>query len=113
MIFDALEAEVKPPKSLLAEYQSVIGSLQWLISARPEISYAVNTLARATHVCTEQLLREAKRVLQYLYASKSLGIAYKTNCQEPLTAFADASFLEEKSITGYACMLGHATISFK
>lgn len=59
------------------DYLSVVGSLMHIAnSVRFDIATAVNMLASHSSSPTVQCVNAAKRVLKYLYNTKSLGIAY-------------------------------------
>ena len=70
------QEERSVPKSTF-DYLSVVGSLLHISNClRPDISYAVGNLARFAATPGEAHVKAAKRVLQYLYQTKSLGITY-------------------------------------
>ena len=49
---------------------------------RPDISYAVGNLARFAAAPGDAHVKAAKRVLQYLYQSRTLGITYYRDCDQ-------------------------------
>ena len=64
------------PKSAF-DYLSVVGSLLHIANCvRCDISYAVGNLARFSAAPGPAHVRAVKRCLQYLYATRSLGITY-------------------------------------
>ena len=59
------------------DYLSVVGSLLHISNClRPDVSYAVGNLARFAAAPGDAHVKAARRVLQYLYRTKSLGITY-------------------------------------
>ena len=65
------------------DYLSVVGSLLHISNClRPDISYAVGNLARFANAPGAAHVRAAKRVLQYLYQSRTLGITYYRDCDQ-------------------------------
>ena len=59
------------------DYLSVVGSLLHISNClRPDISYAVGNLARFAAAPGNAHVKAVRRVLQYLYRTKSLGITY-------------------------------------
>jgi hypothetical protein len=111
------------PPELIKEYQSLIGSLIFLaIWTRPDIAYAVNTLARYMTKPTQTLITAAKRVFKYLKGTMDLGIMFPT--VDPrgfgpntLVAYADTSDADckitSKSTGGYVLFLNGAPIAFR
>ena len=70
------QTERTVPKSDF-DYLSVVGSLLHIVNCvRCDASYAVGVLARHANSPGPTHVRAAKRVLQYLYRTRSLGIAY-------------------------------------
>lgn len=60
---------------LRALYQRIVGSLNYAaISVRPDIAFAVNTLARYLQRPGEAHLTAAKRVLRYLRHTADMGL---------------------------------------
>ncbi len=67
-------------KDEITHYQKIIGILNYATSTvRIDIAYATSLLARKSPSPTQYNLKTAKRVLNYLVASKELGITYKQN----------------------------------
>ena len=65
------------------DYLSVVGSLLHISNClRPDISYAVGNLARFAAAPGDAHVKAAKRVLQYLFQSKKLGITYYRDCDQ-------------------------------
>jgi Reverse transcriptase (RNA-dependent DNA polymerase) len=61
-------------------YQTLLGVATWLvIICRLDITFAVNTLARFTHVAREKHLADLVRVFEYLNKNKNLGLAIRNS----------------------------------
>nr|GEW40342.1 hypothetical protein [Tanacetum cinerariifolium] len=66
-------------------YREMIGTLMYLTSSRPEISFAVCKCARY-----EKHLHAVKRIFKYLRETINMGLWYSKDSCIALTAFADA-----------------------
>ena len=76
-VANAVSARVIPDAKLLKSYQSLVGGLLYCAThTRPDIAYSTGMLCRAMAFPTEELLRDAYRVLVYLDRTKSLGLPY-------------------------------------
>ena len=68
------------PKSEF-DYLSIVGSLLHIANCvRCDIAYAVGNLARFSAAPGPTHVRAVKRCLQYLYATRTLGITYSRDC---------------------------------
>jgi hypothetical protein len=91
---------------------------------RPDAALAIGLLTRCMAYPSEALLREAERVLIYLYHTRDLGLEYSktlVNVVEmdlaptrgPVTdGDADANFENKRSTTGYMFMLLNTAIAW-
>ena len=62
------------------EYQALMGSLNFVsLGTRPDVTFAVNLLARYQQTPTKETLSLAKRVLQYLNSTIQLTLPMKPN----------------------------------
>ncbi|KAE9001680.1 hypothetical protein PR002_g17848 [Phytophthora rubi] len=102
------------------DYQSIVGSLQYLVScSRPDITNAVRTLGKFLTCYTKEHFVLAKRVLRYLQGTREFGLVwYKPDSPAmQLVAYADADLGNEKhdrrSITGYVLQLNGCTFAYK
>lgn len=98
------------------EYQTVMGSLQYLLFTRPDIAYSVNKLSQFMHKPTDLHWQAAKRVLRYLAGTISHGIFLSTNSPLSLHAFSDAEWAGDVddfvSTNAYIVYLGTAPIAW-
>jgi hypothetical protein len=87
------------------KYQSLIGALMWLsLGTRPDITYAVNVLARYNGNPSRNHYNEALRVLRYVNSTKTKKLTLTTR-NETLVGFTDADWagdrVDFKSTSGY------------
>ncbi|GKA26636.1 integrase, catalytic region, zinc finger, CCHC-type containing protein [Tanacetum coccineum] len=71
-------------------YRSMIGSLIYLTSSRPDLIYAVCLCARYQAKPTEKHLNAVKRIFQYLKGTINMGLWYSKDTDMSLTAYSDA-----------------------
>ncbi|GJU04493.1 retrovirus-related pol polyprotein from transposon TNT 1-94 [Tanacetum coccineum] len=70
-------------------YQSMIGSLMYLTSSRPDLVKAVCYRACYQERPTKKHLKEVKRIFQYLKGTINIGLWYSKDSGFELTAFSD------------------------
>jgi hypothetical protein len=97
-------------------YLSAIGMLMYLANSTwPDISFAVNLLARYSVAPTKRHWVGVKNVFRYLNGTKDLGLFFKRNNDHTLIGYVDAGYLsdphEAKSQTGFVLMHGGTAIS--
>ena len=67
--------------------RSLVGSLQYFSCiCRPDIAFAVQRIARNVHQPTENTIKAAKRILQYLQGTKEQGIEYSPQSERNFRA---------------------------
>ena len=102
--------------------QVLIGELMYLnMCTRPDISYAVNRVARTTARATKETYRAAKRILQYVYNTMDLQLQFNrwdTKSQPVLEVFSDSSFADivqdgYKSTGGFIITLNGNVVGWK
>jgi len=103
----------------VAEYQSMLGGLQWIATCtRPDISFTVSQLQRHMAQPKRCHMEAAKRVLRYLMGHP-IGITYRRQegAELQLIGYADASFASDSSTrrsqTGYAFLLCGAAVVWR
>ena len=120
------EEEILEPE---VPYLSAIGTLLYLAQCtRPDISFAVNLLARYNNAPTSRHWNGVKDIFRYLkgttdlglfYTHKSLSVAapYSPRIYSRLVGYADAGYLSDphraRSQTGYVFTVGDTTISWR
>ncbi|KAJ9544626.1 hypothetical protein OSB04_024333 [Centaurea solstitialis] len=77
-------------------YLSAIGALMYLTNCtRPDISFAVNLLARFSASPKKRHWNEIKHIFRYLRGTVDLGLFYSNNAKEGLLGYADAGYLSD------------------
>ena len=99
-------------------YQSAVGSLLYLSTkTRPDITYAVNCVARFCSKPTRQHWTAVKRIFRYLRGTISYGLLYKKASSKNLVGFSDADWggdIEDfKSTSGYCFEIGGTIVSWR
>ncbi|GKA23973.1 putative ribonuclease H-like domain-containing protein [Tanacetum coccineum] len=96
-------------------YRSMIGSLMYLTSSRPDIMFAVCAYARYQVNLKISHLHAAKRIFRYLKGQPKLGLWYPKDLPFDLVAYTDSDYagasLDRKSTTGGCQFLGSRLIS--
>ena len=97
-------------------YRGMIGSLMYLTSSRPDISFSVGLCSRFQSNPKESHLMAVKRILRYLHGTSSLGLWYPKSEFFELTGFCDADYagdrIDRRSTTGLCCFLGSSLVSW-
>lgn len=106
----------KDHEQIEVPYRELVGSLMYaMLGTRPDISFAVNVLARYSEEPRKAHWQAAKRVVQYLKTNKSLGIKFEGN--KPLTSYTDADYAADvdtrKSTSGCLILLSGGPIMWK
>ncbi|GJW77813.1 uncharacterized mitochondrial protein-like protein [Tanacetum coccineum] len=85
-------------------YRSMIGSLMYLTSSRPDIMFAVCACARYQVNLKVSHLHVVKRIFRYLKGQPKLGLWYPKDSPFDLVAYTDSDYagasLDRKSTTG-------------
>nr|GFB31475.1 uncharacterized mitochondrial protein AtMg00810-like [Tanacetum cinerariifolium]GFB31498.1 uncharacterized mitochondrial protein AtMg00810-like [Tanacetum cinerariifolium] len=98
-------------------YRSMIGSLKYLTSLRPNIMYAVCAYARYQVNPKVSHLHAVKRIFRYLKGHPKLGLWYQKDFSFDLVAYTDSDYarasLDRKSTTGGCQFLRSRLISWQ
>ncbi|GJU61932.1 putative ribonuclease H-like domain-containing protein [Tanacetum coccineum] len=98
-------------------YRSMIGSLMYLTSSRPDIMFAVCACARYQVNPKVLHLHAVKRIFRYLKGQPKLGLWYPKDSPFDLVAYTDSDYarasLDRKSTTGGCQFLGCRLISWQ
>ena len=97
-----------------AEYQSAVGSFMYLaVSTRPDIAFAVNSLARFN----SNPQKDHWTALRYLKGTINIGILHKQGGSDKFIGYSDADWAGDtshrKSISGYIFMFSGGPISWR
>nr|GFB38658.1 hypothetical protein [Tanacetum cinerariifolium] len=92
------------------DYRSMIGSLMYVTSSRPNIMFATCMCARYQANPNEHHVSAVKRIFHYLKVTINLGIWYPKDSSFDLTAYSDADHagchLDRKSTSRSVQFLG-------
>ncbi|GKD45434.1 hypothetical protein Tco_1270079 [Tanacetum coccineum] len=95
-------------------YRSMIGSLMYLTTSRPDIKFAVCVCARFQVTPKTSYLLVVKRIFRYLKGKPTLGLWYSRNSSFELVAYTDSNYAgatqDRKSTTGGCQFLGNRLI---
>nr|GEX09838.1 retrovirus-related Pol polyprotein from transposon TNT 1-94 [Tanacetum cinerariifolium] len=98
-------------------YRSMISSLMYLTSSRPDIMFAVCACARFQVTLKVSHLHAVKRIFRYLKGKPHLGLWYPKDSPFDLVAYSDSDYagasLDRKSTTGGCQFLGCRLISWQ
>ncbi|GKE33610.1 putative ribonuclease H-like domain-containing protein [Tanacetum coccineum] len=98
-------------------YRSMIGSLMYLTSSRPDIMFLVCACSRFQVQPKVSHLNAVKRIFRYLKGQPKLGLWYPKDSPLILEAFLDSDYagasLDRKSTTGGCQFLGSRLISWQ
>ena len=101
-----------------AEYRSMIGSLQYLVSCtRADLAFPVSFLSRFLSKPTSKRMSDVKRTLRYLKKTRDYGIAYVNDGDESYSYHSDSDFgsciLTRKSVSGLMIFANGGPICWK
>ncbi|GJY45644.1 putative ribonuclease H-like domain-containing protein [Tanacetum coccineum] len=98
-------------------YRSMIGSLMYLTSSRPDIMFVVYACARFQVTPKVSHLHAVKRIFRYLKGQSKLDIWHPKDSLFDLEAYSDSDYacasLDKKSTTGGCQFLGSRLISWQ
>jgi len=80
-------------------------------TVRPEIGYSVGMLSRVMNYPTEDTVADAKKVVQYLYTYRHMGLRYARGEQAPIQGASDSDWGERASISAYVFLMAAAAVS--
>ncbi|GJZ15003.1 putative ribonuclease H-like domain-containing protein [Tanacetum coccineum] len=98
-------------------YRSMIGSLMYLTSSRPDIMFAVCACSRFQVQPKASHMHAVKRIFRYLKGQPTLGLWYPKDSPMDLIAYSDSDYagasIDRKSTTGGCQFLGCRLISWQ
>eukprot|EP00253_Pinus_taeda_P029479 PITA_29479 len=98
------------------KYRQLVGSLNYLTTTRPDISFVVGILSLFMQKPCEGHWSAAKRVLRYLKGTQDFGIKYTQVDNFSLIGYSNSDFDGDKetgvSTLGYDTSLGSRTVSW-
>jgi hypothetical protein len=99
------------------KYAQMVGSMMYAgIITRPDIMFAIQSLARHMQATTKEHHTAAKHLLRYLKGTKDKGIKLGGTDSLELIGYCDSDFASDvdkrRSTTGYVFMLGGGAVSW-
>jgi hypothetical protein len=73
-------------------YQSMIGSLLYVIASRPDVMFSVCMCARFQASLRESHLKATKRILRYLKHTQNIGLWYPKGANFELIGYSDSDY---------------------
>jgi hypothetical protein len=115
--WDPKENKGKATAAEITRYQSIIGSLLYLmIGTHPDISYAVTHLSQFTMNPSEDHYKAALHICCYLASTQDYKLVYGKTADKGLMAYTDSDWAADKirrqSVTGYFFKLADGIISW-
>jgi len=81
------------PKEQVTTYQSMIGSLMYLITGtRPDLPYTILFLAQFSSCATAEHIKAAKHVSRCVNGRRNLGLFYPYTTTNTINVYVDADF---------------------
>jgi hypothetical protein len=97
-------------------YRSMIGSLLYITTSRPDITQAVGMVGRYQSAPKQSHLVVVKRIFKYLKGTMTYGLWYLRNQNFQLTAYSDSDWAncvdERKSTSGGAFFLEDSLVAW-
>ena len=102
----------------LEKYQSAVGRLMYLaMRTRPDIAYAVCSVAKYTSNPSEEHWTAVKHILRYLAGTAQHGLLFTSDSSIDCCGYSDADWAgdldDRKSTSGYIFQVGKSTVSWK
>ena len=83
-------------------YRSMIGSLLYLTSSRPDISYSVGVCVRYQTNSKESHMTALKRIIKYVKIIAEFGVWYSKDTNDVLVGYSDADWARNADEIGRA-----------
>jgi transposase InsO family protein len=98
-------------------YQQIVGSLMYvMLCTRPDIAFAVGSLARHAANPTAEHMTGAKRVLRYLRGSRDFALTYDGSENRDFVGYSDADWAGDtdtrRSTTGLTVIMAGCAVSW-
>ena len=96
-------------------YRSMIGSLLYVTTSRPDVMFSVCMCARFQASPRESHLKATKRILRYLKHTQDVGIWYPKGANFELVGYSDSDYagdrVKRRSTSGTCQLLGRSLVS--
>jgi hypothetical protein len=97
-------------------YKSLVGSLLYLTTTRPDIMYAASLVSRFMESPKDSHWKMVKRILRYVAGTLNFGLWYTQSDDNHLSGYTDSDFAgsldDRKSTSGHVFHLGTNLISW-
>jgi hypothetical protein len=97
-------------------YRSMIGSLLYVTTLRPDVMFSVCMCARFQVSPRESHLKATKRILRYLKHTQNVGLRYPKGAKFELVGYLNSNCVgckvERKSTSGMCQLLGRSFVSW-
>ena len=97
-------------------YRSIIGSLLYLTTSRPDIAFSVGVCARYQVALKESHLTTVKRIIRYINGTPNYGLWYSKDSNACLAGYSDADWagsVDNRKSTSRSCFyLGNNLVSW-
>jgi hypothetical protein len=94
-------------------YKQLVGSLMYLTTTRPHITYATSFISRFMESPKDSHWKVGKRILIYIAGTTTYGLWYIASADSMLTGYTDTGSIDDIKITsGYAFLFGKNLISW-
>ena len=97
-------------------YRSIIGSLLYLTTSRPDIAFSVGVCARYQATPKESHLTAVKQTIRYINGTPDYGLWYSQDSNACLVGYSDADWAgsvdDRKSTSGGCFYLGNNLVSW-
>ena len=97
-------------------YRSTIGSLLYLTTSRPDISYSVEVCARYQANPKESHITALKRIIKYVKATVEFSVWYSKDTNDALVGYSDVDWVgnvnDRKSTSGGCFYVGNNLVSW-
>ena len=99
-----------------SKYRSLVGSLRYLTSTRPDLLLSVGIVSRYMEEPSYSHWKVLKRILRYIRGTISLGLYYTKLNNYELVGYSDSDWCEDvddrKSTSRYVFFMGHTTFTW-
>ena len=97
-------------------YHQLVGSLLYLTHSHPDLSFAIDHVARYMQTPHESHWKATKRILRYIWGTIQFGIHYSTGGKPLLVGFTNSDWAgdpdDRKSTAGYVFSLGSGPVTW-
>jgi len=98
-----------------SKYRSLVGSLRYLTSTRPDLLLSVGIVSRYMEEPSYSHWKVLKRILRYIRGTISLGLYYTKLNNYELVGYSDSDWCgdvdDRKSTSGYVFFMGHTAFT--